>query len=214
MISYIGGRGISAIQGALVPVETLGYISIAGIFGWALGDMTVRFVGAVGFPKMAMIYREDPARFVETLRKLRSRLLLLTLPGFVALSLIATPLIDFLYDPRYAVAGTYLSILAISGAISVQPLIYVNAFLAVGESRFNFLFSLVSTICRVSGLTIGFMVGGAIGMLIGTTIGTLIYFGVVAVLAYRRNWLSLRIDLAALAFIFLGAWISWGWVNF
>jgi O-antigen/teichoic acid export membrane protein len=209
LITFLGGGGMQLVQAKLVPMDTLGKLYIAGVIGWALGDLTNRVGDAVGFPTLAKVVRETPRRVRSVLDRIRVRLLVLTLPGFILLSLISTPLINTLYDARYAIVGDYLAITAINGAIAVLPMVYQNAVLAAGNSRVHFIVMSVFMVARLIGVVAGFYCGGVIGMLIGGGIAMLVGFFVAAKYAHDEGWLSPRTDAFAFAFIFAGACASY-----
>jgi len=209
LTTFLGGRGLRGIQGILVSAGTLGQIYIAGTLAWALGELTSRLIGTVAFPTLSKVAREDPHRFATVLTRFRTRILIPALPAFVVLALAAQHLIDFLYDDRYAPAGTYLAISALTSAVGILPMPYVNAFLAKGDSRTCFLTGVALAGLRVGGLLIGFLAGGVVGMLVGMGVATLIYYFLVAVLARRAGFLSLRIDVASIGFLFAGAVLTY-----
>jgi O-antigen/teichoic acid export membrane protein len=211
LVTFLGGHGIVAVRGALVPAGTLGIISIAGSFPWAVSELTNRLVGSIGFPALSSIAREEPERMRSVLDRIRLRLLALTLPAFVALSLASTLLIDTLYDKRYAAAGTYLAILAITHAIGVVPIFYQNAFLACGNSRAHFVISSAFMALRVAGVIVGFYIAGVVGMLVGAGIATFVGFFIAAHFARQAGWLSVGVDLLSIGFIALGAILSFVW---
>ena len=213
LVGYIGGQGMRAIQGALVTTETLGYIAIAGTFSLAMSELCNRLVGSVGFPRLAMAAREQPGQLLDMLNRMRVRLLGFSIPILLALSLVSVPLIKLLYDPRYAIAGPLLAIMAINAAIAIVPTMYHTAFLAVGDSRTPLFLVTISTVMQVVGATVGYSVGGLEGMLIGMGCGGIGYYCAAAGIAGRAGWLSLRIDGPTLLLIVAGAWATYR-VNF
>jgi O-antigen/teichoic acid export membrane protein len=211
LVTFLGGQGLRAIQGTLVSSDVLGTISIASMIANTFGDLTTSLIGTVGFPAFAKVYREQPGRVREVLERVRLRILGLTLPSFVLLSFTATPLIHLLYDRRYAAGADYLAIAAISSAFAVVPMLYQNALLASGNSRAHFIIMAFSMVLRITGLLTGFYVGGVDGMLIGIAIGTFVCYFIAAWFAHEQGWLSVRVDLASMCFIFAGAAASFGW---
>ncbi len=209
IVTFVGGQGIRAIQGWLVSPATLGYIAVAGTFAWAMGDLTNRFIGTVVFPRMSMTIREKSGRFNDEFRWLRNRLLALTLPVFILLSFVSTKMIHVLYDTRYALAGTYLSIMAINGAISVLPMMYTNSYIAFGNTRTPLILNVISTTARISGLIVGFHVAGVEGMLFGVGAGSLFHYGAVAIVARKDGRLFPLTDAMALGSIVLAASVAW-----
>lgn len=204
VITYFYGQGIRAIQGVLITPEDLGILHIAGMIAWAIGDLAYRLTSIVGFPALAQIAREKPHRLQNVLAKIRLRFFLMTLPAFIMLSLLSKYLIDFLYDDRYAAGGAYLAIMALNGAFAILPIGYTDAFLATGNSRTPFAIGVVSFICRVGGLFLGYQWGGILGMLAGLGAGTLLIYFYVLFLANRSRWLSPAQDFISLCVVFGG----------
>jgi len=209
LITYFSAKGIQAIQGALVSAEILGLIYISSTISWAMGDLASRIIGLVGLPALSKIAREEPNRFPEVLRRIRFWTLAGTLPVIVMLSISSMPLIDLLYDERYAATGRYLAIMAITSAIATLPMLYAQAFTALGDNRMRFVISVILMMGRVTGLSLGFYLADVEGMLVGIGAGTLFAFVIVGYYAHRAGFLALRLDLAAIGFIFLGGWISY-----
>lgn len=209
LVTFLGGQGLQAIQGVLVAPATLAMIYIAGTISWTLGDLTHKLVDSVAFPVLSKVAREEPKRLRSVLNGFRFRVLALTLPGFIALSLLSTFIINTLFDRRYAAAGPYLAISAITSALGVLPIYYQNALLAGGDSRAHFIIMVAMMAFRIGGLTMGFHFGGVEGMLVGIALGTLLTYFVSAGFARVRGWLSLRTDLVSIGFILLGAYFSY-----
>lgn len=209
LTTFIGGQGILAIQGVLVQVDTIAYIYIAGMLAMIMTELTLRLLSSVIFPSLSKIAREDPERFQPVLYRTRNRVLAATLPAFLLISLTANFVVNVLYDERYAIVGTYLAILAINGAIEVIPMMYNNAFLAKGDSRAHFMQMTTSMILRIGGLLLGFYFFDVIGMLVGIGVGSFFQYFVVALFARRAGWLFLKVDLIAIGFIIVGAYLTY-----
>lgn len=208
LVTFMGGQGILAIQGTLVSLDTLAFIYVAGMFAMMAVSLTLRLLSLVIFPILSKISREEPERLPMILSKMRNRVLGLTIPAFLVLSLTSTLIIDVLYDERYAIAGTYLAILAINGAIEVLPMMYQNALLARGDSRTHFILMVAITTLRLIGLFVGFHIANIEGMLAGIGAGSLAGYFVVAIFAHKEGWLSIRNDILAIGVILIGACLS------
>ncbi|HSS95708.1 MAG TPA: oligosaccharide flippase family protein, partial [Terriglobales bacterium] len=209
LITFLGGNGMQLVQAKLVSIDTLGKLYVAGTIGSALGDLTNRIATAVGFPALANIARGQPHRMRSVLDRIRVRMFIAVLPGFIALSLISGPLIHTLYDARYAAASNYLAIIAITSAMSVITVEYQNAFIASGNSRIHFIVMSVFMILRLAGIILGFYLGGVEGMLVGSGVAVLATYFVTAYYAQKAGWLSPRTDSVAITVIFLGACVSY-----
>jgi len=203
MFSYLVGQGQTLLQGALVSVEILGFITIAGVFAWAAGSLVGKLAGSVVFPALSDAARRGGNALPRAIHAFQTRMLLLVVPVFLLLSLFSNELIEFLYDDRYIIVGHYLGIMAINGALGVLPIFYQNAFLASGDSRQHFIISGVSMLLRVAGIMVGFQVSGVDGMLYGIGVGSLLRYVYVAVNVRKHGWLVLRGDIPVLLLVFI-----------
>jgi lipopolysaccharide exporter len=110
-------------------------------------------------------------------------------------------IISILYDQRYHDAATYLPILALTGAIAVVPSGYKNALLALGKSKLQFWLVFYLAAARITGITLGFWLGGIFGMLVGDVIAVASQYPLVAMSAYRYGIFDPLCDAAAISAI-------------
>ena len=212
LFCYFGGQGARAFEAAFVSTKDLAMIAIAGTIAWMLIDLIMRLMANITFPTLSKINREKPEDFSRILHKLRSKIILLTLPAFGLLAVSSNLVIDILYDDRYALAGPILSILAITGAIRTIPLVYQNALLAIGDSRKHSLIVAVSSSLNVVFLVAGFEILGILGMLLGTGAAYVVGYLVAAFQIRKAGWISLKADMLSFALIIVfgvtGAYIN------
>lgn len=201
MLTFIGGKGSRAIMGGLVDITTLGFITLASTLAWALGDLCQKILSNTAFPSLSRIYRERPGDLPDAMTRIKRVIILGTLPLFLALSFLAQPLIDLLYDPRYAIVGSYVSLLALNGAIGILTMPYQNLVLARGDGRFHAFVMFCRMSLRLGGLVSGFLLFGVYGMIAGMGVSGLILFAISAGWAYRNGVARLDYDIAALAVI-------------
>ena len=199
LCTYVGSQGAQALQGALVPLDVLGLIAIAMLMGGLPGQLMLKILGAVAFPTFSRIRREEPERLGAVLLKVRVVILCITFPLFFGLALLAQPIIDLLYDPRYAAAGFILALLLAEDAISALSAPYQNLLLADGNSRAHALVMGFWALARSTGLFVGFSIAGMAGMLAGMAIGSALMFLLSASIAWRNGYASKLLDLATLA---------------
>ena len=198
---FFGGQGITAVQAALVPIATIGLLSISTQLIRALEDLVQRLLTNVGFPALTKTLRDNPKDLRRMLTKLRLTLVLASLALFLVLSAVAQPLIDFLYDDRYLEAGTFLMIQALNGAIRAMYMPYQNVVLAQGDSRTNAGVMLANAVFGILGTLAGFYLFGIYGMLMGLGAAALVTFGISAWIAVKRGFADLRFDALTLAVV-------------
>ncbi|MFA4845927.1 MAG: oligosaccharide flippase family protein [Patescibacteria group bacterium] len=209
LVTFLGGQGLRAIQGVYLSSAELGIVAIAQTLAWMPGDLATQLMSVVGFPSLAEVRKRGHAELVRVLASMRSKVLGMALPVFVALSLASGPIINILYDPRYEAAGDYLAIISFTGAVSVISIGYQNALMAMGNTRLHFDVLTFAMIARVAGLITGFQIGGVTGMLIGIGCGSICAYLFVAFHAKRLGLLNISLDAACFAVITAGAFISW-----
>jgi len=199
LLTFLGGKGLAAIQGALVPNDILGMLTIAGTLAWALGDLTGKLLSNIAFPALSELIRERPQDVARNLRKIQLVLIGAGLPCFLFLSFIARELIDLMYDDRYTMAGVFLSIMALNGAAGVLSMPYQNALLAAGQSRAHAIIMGLAAVLKITGAFVGFNFGGVVGMLAVIGFANALVLVVAALLAHWRGMANLLFDAVALA---------------
>lgn len=173
MLSYLGNRGIDGLMGLLVPLGTLGQITIAFTLAQAAGDLARLLLSNVVFPVMARIHRERPDDLPRTVARVRQIMMIGVLPAFALLAVLADPIADLLYDERYMAVGAYLALAALSSGISMSAAPNDSLLLTLGHSRTYSALMFINAVSRIAGLFIGFQLGGEYGMLIGLAGGSL-----------------------------------------
>ena len=214
LLTYMGGEGIRAVNGYLVDIDTLAFLYMASMIGGVPGQLTSRILSGVAFPMLSRIVRERPDDLKLAVRKIRTLQIVFSLPLFFLLAITAQPLIDFLYDTRYAPAGTFLAVLALNGAVAALPAAYLNALLSLGESRIHALLMGVASTLKIAGTICGFYLGGPVGMVLGVGLAELGVFCLSFAFARQRGFDSLQLDLACLlvlsgAYAYILPTINW-----
>lgn len=174
MASFLGQPGLVLIQGVLVSITVLGFLNLANTLAWAAGELITLILSKVFFPAMAEIARERPDELRAKVYKIMTIVYVGLTPFFLVLAAVAHPLIDLLYDDRYAVVGDFLAILAIVSGLTIMVQPYSNVMLAKGDARTHFKLVFVAAILRVIPMIIGFYIAGAYSMIVGIGVGVVI----------------------------------------
>jgi O-antigen/teichoic acid export membrane protein len=198
LLTFLGGRGIQAVQGMLVPIDILGMLAIAGVIAWALGDLVSKIIGNVAFPSLAELVRTRPEAVPAALRSIQLLIIGGCLPLFLGLSYFAQDLIGLMYDDRYAQAGVFLSIGALNGFMGVLSMPYQNAMLAAGDSRFHAVVMGSAALFKIVGVIVGFHLGGIIWMLAAIGLANALVHLISASFARHRGIANLPLDAVAL----------------
>ncbi len=169
-------QGDKLLLGKYLPLDQFGIYNI----GFFLASFPLLMGGVMTRKVLIPVYRErPPIESVENFRKLQKMRFLLTAAMFAltgAVSLAGVVLINLMYDPRYAMAGAVVVLIAAMQIPQMLVLTYEQAALAAGDSRRFFVLSAARAV-----LTLGCLVGGlALGGLFGALIGQ----GVAGLAAY------------------------------
>lgn len=205
IVTYLGGQGLRAVQGGLMPMREFGILAIAQTFASMPAELVGKVQDLVGFPALSEARREGRARFAGTFIKIRSRVLSGSLAMFFILALAAGPIVWTLYDKRYHEAGGYLALLCVTGPLSIISTGYLSAFLALGKVRLHANLQAVLMLTRIAGTVVGFELHGILGMLVGIGIGTFIGYLVVTVNASKEGLFSIKVDGLSLCLVAISA---------
>lgn len=135
---FLVNQGDRAILGLFVSLETLGVYNV----GYFLASAPILLNFALQNAVMTPLYRIKPPFESDENRKAlfrARRLIAVSMLAVVALlSFAGPPLVNFLYDPRYAEAGPMITLFS----LSVVPMICLNtigpALIGAGDSRSMF----------------------------------------------------------------------------
>ena len=199
--TFLGGRGITAVHGALVPLDVLGILAVSTVLIRALESLVMRLLSAVGLPAFSKALRENPKSLPRLLSKLRNRVLTVAVAIFVLISFFAQGIIDALYDQRYTLAGAFLSIQALNGALRILTRPYQDVMLAVGDSKLHAGVMFWSAAVGIAGTIAGFYLFGYFGMIAGMGVAALLVFAISTRFAHRRGYANLPLDFSMLALL-------------
>lgn len=203
LATYLGGEGLKAIQGGLLSPAEFGVLAIAYTIAGIPNDLAQRLSGSVGLPILSETIRSNPTRLYAILNRFRIRMIILSIALSAGIAFAAEPLIEILYDSRYQAAGSYLSILLLSNAVTSIWSGYNTLSLAAGEGRKYFFGMLGISILRVVGLFIGFLSNGIIGMLGGVGLANTLCIFWLWFLVRKHGAITFQLDLFSMIFIAL-----------
>ena len=135
-------HGDRLLLGGFVDAEVLGLYAIAVLLIGALDSGLQNLFFTVSLPALSEVARSNPARLREVYYRMRipADLVLLFLAG--ALFAAGQAVIELLYDPRYAMAGGMLQVLALSLFMARYGLAQ-QAYLALGIPRYQAIINIV-----------------------------------------------------------------------
>jgi O-antigen/teichoic acid export membrane protein len=209
---FFMSQGDKIVLGRYLSLEILGIYNIGfflASFSRLLGQMVIMKV-------LIPIYRERPPReSAANFAALRKMRVLVTAALFTALLVIAYLgpwMVELLYDPRYAMAGGVVTLLAAMQVPQIVGLTYSQAALASGDSRRFFVALATQAALMLAGLVVGFELAGLLGALMAQGAGALLAYPVLVWLARHHGAWDPVHDVA---FFALGATLSAGaiWMN-
>ena len=173
--------------GKYLPLELFGVYNI----GFFLAAFPMLLGGVVTRKILIPIYREaPPAESRENFQKLRRMRFAVTALLMAMVSVFAglgVWLVALMYDPRYAMAGAVVVVLACAQMPMLIVQTYDQAALAAGDSRSFFVLAAVRAALMVLCLVAGLEAGGLLGGLIGQGAAFLLAYPAVVWLARRMG---------------------------
>ena len=141
-VGVIAAQGDRLLLGGFVDARMLGLYAIAILVIGVVEAGLYRLFVTISLPALSEVARNDPSRLRGAYNRLRLPVDLLLL--FVAGLLFAAgrPVIELLYDPRYAAAGDMLQVLALS-LFAARYGIAQQVYLAVGKPQYLALLNVV-----------------------------------------------------------------------
>ncbi len=178
-VTFVALQIVRLVLGKLVSQQELGVYSIALMLATVPREVVSQLAQRVYYPVVAREIRESPSS--PRVRTLRLKLVLLLVVPVACTMGVAYPLIAFLYDDRYTLAGPLMAWLTLGTWLSILETTYGAIVLSMGEPRW---------------ITYG-------------TIAKTLLFGALAVPVFRAfsiEGVAILISLATLAMVFSNAW--------
>ncbi|MEM7509244.1 MAG: oligosaccharide flippase family protein, partial [Pseudomonadota bacterium] len=201
LFSFLAARGQQAIYGLLVPVEVIGLMAIALLIASVPRDLFQKLLNTVVLPSFSELVRNRPHDLPAALRKVRFVTIGIAFPILFVVSWFAQPIIDLLYDDRYAAAGVILTFAALNSAVPILSTTYQNVLLAEGRSDLYALLMFVWATAVTLGIFVGFNIAGLVGSLAGAGLGAGFMFLINAAIALRRGYSTGLLDMIALSVV-------------
>lgn len=175
LVTFVGGRGLILLQGALVPIDVLGFLVLADTIAGAMFGLASTILIKVYFPAMSDVVRNRPHELANKVYRVQTIVYAGLVPLFVLLSLAAYPLVGLIYDDRYAMVGDFLTIMAITYCFDAMFMSYTQVILAKGGARTHFILMGTLAAMRILLSLAGFYVAGVFGMVAGAGLGFAVY---------------------------------------
>lgn len=210
---FLVSQGDKIILGKYLSLNALGVYTI----GYFLASFPLQLGGTVIRRILIPAYRERPPKdSAENFKQLQKLRFIASSSIFALLAIVTfagVPLVNLLYDSRYALAGGVVVLLSLMQIPMVIVLTYDQAALASGDSRRFFVLAGCRAVLMLAGLLIGVEAFGLMGALIGQGVAMVLAYPVVVWLArHQGSWDPLHDGLFAVVGLSLVA-VSL-WLNF
>lgn len=202
-VTFVASQIDRLALGKLVSEEELGVYSIALMLATIPKEIVGQLAARVYYPVVAQALRDKDGH--TNIRDLRNKLVLLLVVPVACTMGVALPLISFLYDDRYLLAGPLMAWLTVVTWVSILESTYGAIVLAMGEPRWITFGTVAKTIVFAAlvipifqGITLGSFVVPAFGIqgvaiLVALSTGTLLIANGYAV--SRRGYASIATDV-------------------
>lgn len=209
--SFVGVFALNAdrlILGALISPAELGQYSIAVTLVAAVSGVFSKLYAAVTMPVLSETAIRNPENLKEVFYRLRvpSDLVLLFIAGILASC--GHRVVDLMYDRRYADAGLFLQILAVS-LVWVRYEASQKLFLALGESRYIAAINTLRLVSIVVAIPLGYRLGGLSGAIWGVALNQVTQAAVVYWFNAQRGLNDMRRELVVFLAFPVGFVLAW-----
>jgi O-antigen/teichoic acid export membrane protein len=189
--------GYVVVGSMLGPIALGFYLMAFNLSSWPVNVISVaaRRVSLAGFSRLA----DQPARFAGAFGTALSLLMAPTVPICVLLGVLAHPLVEFVYGPKWLPAAGALRWLAVLGAARVAAELAYDALVAAGRPRATLWLQGLWTLALLPALALGALVDGITGVGAGHAVVAALVVLPAFALAVRRSGVGLRRMGAALA---------------
>lgn len=201
------------ILGAYLSMAAFGVFNI----GFMLATLPLMVGKAINNTIVFPLYRQRPIKeSAENRKKVLGARRLVTAASvgmLVVLAFIGIPLVDLLYDKRYAMAGPVVVLMCFASVPLVVVESYRSVFMAAGDSRSNFVLVFVGAIVQVGLLLIGVAWFGTFGAILAPMITNILLMPLrVHLLRPHQGWdptADAVLNGIGFALTGLACWIYW-----
>lgn len=210
---FLIAQGDKIVLGKSLTLDLFGIYNI----GYFLASFPLLLAGTVTRSILIPLYRERPEPAAPDYdRKIRTMRFVLSggiMAMLGAIALLGVWLVGVMYDPRFALAGPIVVVIAVSQIPQAIGLTYDQVALAAGDSRRFFLLLAPKAAVQTLFLTVGVMHAGLLGALVGQGLATIVVYPLVVRLARRYGaWDPLHdaaFAVLGLATGSLALWLNW-----
>jgi O-antigen/teichoic acid export membrane protein len=207
-LSFLLASGDRVLLGLFLDSRLMGFYSIAFLLVNALQTAIGSLVGNAGLAAMSEIARERPHDLKQTLYRIRRPLDVVCLVSAGAALMLGEPIIDLLYDDRYAPVSWMLATLSLT-LVATRLDVFNQCLVAMGRIKQLAVLNGARLFVLYTAVPVGFAVGSARGAIIAVATAALINSVVVLTTQARLQLMDARKELAAIPFFLAGLTAGW-----
>jgi O-antigen/teichoic acid export membrane protein len=194
-LGFLVLNGDKLVLGWVLPAPAMGAYAIAVLLISAFVDACGKLMSQVAFPAINSAVARNPGALRDSYLHVRSRIDTACVAAAGLLGGCGDRIVAILYDSRYAEAGSYLSILALS-LLGIRYRLLSQVFLVIGRPRLTLYEQVSQILALVVGIILGFRFFGTTGAVWGVALSYLFaQIWNVALLQPKLGLLSLRLEL-------------------
>lgn len=212
-LGFLMNQGDKLVLGRYLSMAEFGVYNI----GFMLATLPFLISRSVDAAVLFPLYRHRPIIESKSNRGKVLRARRIVLAGALGLTVILAfagiPLVDLLYDPRYALAGPAVVLICLASVPQIVVASYGSILLAAGDSRGQFLLVLVGAALQVACLVIGVTQAGTFGVILAPAAVSLLLSPFRVYLLRRHQGLDpvgdLMLNACGLTLTGVACWFYW-----
>ena len=188
-VNFVGSQADRFLIAHYVSMAGLGVYNFALLLADAASAAVIRVTHGVLFPVFSEINRAQPDILLPTYYRVRLRIEALTMVPLGVLSALSQPVVDLLFDHRYAEAGWMLQLLCIRAAMNCLLVPIETLLFSVGHPQYGFYRDVARSIWVLGGMPLGWHLAGMHGLVLVVALSELPSAAVLLIAAARRGFL-------------------------
>ena len=196
-LTFLLNNGDRLLLASFLDARAMGFYSIAFMLVNALHAAVGRLVSDAALPALSEVFRDRPDELKSALYRIRRPLDIACFMAAGALAMLGQPVVDLLYDHRYASAGWMLSVLALT-LLATPSGLFDQCLIAMGLPSKQSLLNAVRLVALYALVPLGFMLAGIEGAVAAVAVCALVNLATNLGLQHQMGLLDARRELRGL----------------
>ena len=207
-LTFLLNNGDRLLLASFLDARAMGFYSIAFLLVNALHAAVGRLVSDAALPALSEVFRSRPEQLKTTLYRIRRPLDIACLTSAGALAMLGQPIVNLLYDVRYASAGWMLSALALT-LVAAPSGLFDQCLIAMGRPKRQSVLNALRLVALYTLVPLGFWLGGIEGAVAAVAACALVNVAAILVLQHRMGLLDAARELRLLPLFAFGLLAGW-----